>query len=54
MKIKAASIGAPPLTGAEAFARLLVAMVEKRPVLRVVNSEKSTEPKPRHLKHGIT
>ena len=46
MKVKATSTGTPPLSGAEAFARLLVAMVEKKPVLRVV--EKS----PSMLNHG--
>lgn len=40
MKIKARSTGAPPISGAEAFARLLVAMVEKRPILRVVGGDK--------------
>lgn len=44
MKVKATSAGTPPLSGAEAFARLLVAVVEKKPVLRVV--EKTQAPMP--------
>lgn len=36
MKVKASSTGTPPLSGAEAFARLLVAAMDKKPVLRVV------------------
>lgn len=38
MKVKATSAGTPPLSGAEAFARLLAAAMEKKPVLRVVES----------------
>lgn len=36
MKVKATSTGTPPLSGAEGFARLLVAAMEKKPVLKVV------------------
>lgn len=36
MKVKASSTGSPPLSGAEAFARLLVATMEKKPALQVV------------------
>lgn len=38
MKVKATSTGTPPLSGAEAFARLLAAAIEKKPVLRVVEN----------------
>lgn len=48
MKIKATSTGTPPLSGAEAFARLLVAAMENKPVLRVVENTR----KPRREKHG--
>lgn len=47
MKVKATSSGTPPLSGAEAFARLLVAATEKKPVLRVVDGDKI---KPRQIK----
>lgn len=36
--VKASSTGTPPLSGAEAFARLLAAAVEKKPVLHVVEN----------------
>lgn len=36
MKVKATSAGTPPLSGAEAFARLLAAAMEKKPVLRAL------------------
>ena len=45
MKVKATSAGTPPLSGAEAFARLLAAAMEKKPVLRVVTMEKKCESK---------
>lgn len=51
MKVKATSTGTPPLSGAEAFARLLVAAMEKKPVLRVVENA-STKSKSRREKHG--
>ena len=38
MKVKATSTGTPPLSGAEAFARLLAAAMEKKPVLRVLEA----------------
>lgn len=41
MKVAIKSIGTPPLTGAEAFARLLAAVAAKRPKLKVVEKEKA-------------
>lgn len=40
MKVTVKSNGTPPLAGAEAFARLLAAVVAKRPELRVVETKK--------------
>lgn len=37
-KIKATSTGTPPLAGAEAFSRLLVKVMAKRPDLKLVDS----------------
>lgn len=51
MKVKASSTGTPPLSGAEAFARLLVAAIEKKPVLKVVENMPGKS-KPRREKHG--
>lgn len=48
MKVKATSTGTPPLSGAEPFARLLAAAMEKKPVLRVVENAR----KSRREKHG--
>ena len=39
MKVKARSEGIPPLSGAEAFARLLMAAMAKRPELKVVEKK---------------
>ena len=38
MKVKATSTNTPPLSGAEAFARLLAAAMAKRPELKLVDS----------------
>ena len=38
-KVKATSTGTPPLSGAAAFARLLAAVVEKRPELKIVEKK---------------
>lgn len=40
MKIKASSTGAPPPASAAAFARLLLASVERKPDLKLVKVEK--------------
>lgn len=39
MKVKATSTGTPPLSGAEAFARLLAASMAKRPELKIVEKK---------------
>lgn len=39
-KITVTTIGKPPLSAAEAFARLLAAKMQQRPELRVVESKK--------------
>ena len=38
MKVTAKSNGTPPLAGAEAFARLLVKVMAKKPELKLVDS----------------
>ena len=43
MKVKATSTGTPPISGAEAFARLIWAAMGKKPALQVVTT------KPRQL-----
>ena len=39
-KVTARSTNTPPLSGAEAFARLLVAAMAKKPELKVVEAKK--------------
>lgn len=39
MKVTAKSSGTPPLSGADAFARLLAAAMAKRPELKVVEKK---------------
>lgn len=39
MKVKARSTNTPPLYGAEAFARLLAAVMAKKPELKIVEKK---------------
>lgn len=52
MKVKAKSTGTPPLPGADAFARLLVASMEKRPDLQLVKRDGDAESRQRNAQRN--